>query len=398
MRQIYLDNSATTPVDPEVLEAMWPYFSDDFGNASSVHLFGQKAKAAVEHARVQVARLIGAEPREIVFTSGGTESDNLAVKGAAEALQDYGRHIITSNIEHPAVLSTCRALEKRGFDVTYLPVSDLGTIELDDLQAALRDDTILITIMAANNEIGTTQPIPEIGRLVQAIRAERQTRYPYFHTDAVQAVGKVPVDVNDWAVDLLSLSGHKIHAPKGVGALYVRQGVRIESHLHGGHHERDRRAGTENVTGIVGLGKAAELARQHLPERLEHMRALRDYFEAEVARRIPDVVFNGDREHRVPSISNCSFRFIEGEALMIRLDLRGIAVSTGSACASGSIEPSHVLTALGCERELARGSIRFSLSKDTTVDEIERVLDVLTEEVEALRQMSPRYQPVEVQV
>lgn len=397
MKRIYLDNSATTPVDPEVLEAMWPYFSEDFGNASSVHLFGQKAKAAVEQARAQVAQLIGAEPREIVFTSGGTESDNLAIKGAAEALKDYGRHIITSNIEHPAVLSTCRALEKRGFDVTYLPVSDLGIIDPNDLQAALRDDTILITIMAANNEIGTRQPIQEIGRLVQAIRAERQTRYPYFHTDAVQAVGKVPVDVHDWAVDLLSLSGHKIHAPKGVGALYVRQGVRIESHLHGGHHERDRRAGTENVTGIVGLGKAAELARQHLPERLERMRALRDYFEAEVARRIPDVVFNGDRDQRVPNISNCSFCFIEGEALMIRLDLRGIAVSTGAACASGSIEPSHVLTALGCERELARGSIRFSLSKNTTVDEIERVLEVLTEEVEALRQMSSLYKPVEAQ-
>jgi len=394
MKKIYLDNSATTPVDPEVLEVMWPYFANEFGNASSVHLFGQGAKAAVEQARAQVAQLIGADPREIVFTSGGTESDNLAVKGAAEALSRYGRHIITSNIEHPAVLSTCRALEKRGFAVTYLPVSEWGIIDLDDLEASLRDDTILITIMTANNEIGTLQPIREIGHLVQKIRNERQSQYPYVHTDAVQAIGKMLVDVSDLAVDLLSLSGHKIHAPKGVGGLFVRQGIRIESHMHGGHHERDRRAGTENVPGIVGLGKAAELARQSWPERMERMRALRDYFEAAVVRRIPDVVFNGDRERRVPNISNCTFRFIEGEALMIRLDLRGIAVSTGSACASGSIEPSHVLTALGRERELARGSIRFSLSKNTTADEIDHVLDVLTEEVEALRAMSPLFEKV----
>lgn len=398
MKRIYLDNSATTPVDPDVLEAMWPYFSQEFGNASSVHWFGQKAKAAVERARVQVAQLIGADPREIVFTSGGTESDNLAIKGAAEALKDSGRHIITSAIEHPAVLNTCRALEQQGFEVTYLPVSALGIMDLDDLQAALRRDTILITIMAANNEIGTLQPIREIGRLVRAIRAERQTRYPYFHTDAVQAVGKVPVEVNEWGVDLLSLSGHKFHAPKGVGALYVRQGLRIHSHMHGGHQERDRRGGTENVPGIVGLGKAAELARQHLPERMERMRALRDAFEAEVARRLPEVVFNGDRDQRVPNISSCSFRSIDGEALMIRLDLRGIAVSTGSACASGSIEPSHVLMALGHPPKLARGSLRISLSKDTTPEEMQRLVDVLVQEVEALRQISAQHEPAEARV
>jgi cysteine desulfurase len=394
MNRIYLDNSATTPVDPEVLEAMCPFFIEDFGNASSVHIFGQRAKAAVEQARAQIAQLVGAEPQEMVFTSGGTESDNLAIKGSAEALRCYGRHIITSTIEHPAVLSTCRELERRGFDVTYLPVSESGIIRVDDLEAALRQDTILITIMAANNEIGTIQPLQQIGLLVQQIRSERKTKYPYFHTDAVQAAGKIPVSVNDLAVDLLSLSGHKIHAPKGVGALYVRQGIRIESHMHGGHHERDRRAGTENVPGIVGFGKAAELARIHLPERMTRMRALRDHFELEIARRIPDVVFNGDRDRRVPGISNGSFRFIEGEALMIRLDLRGVSVSTGSACASGSIEPSHVLTALGRRRELARGSIRFSLSKNTTADDIDHVLTVLTEEVEALRAMSPLYRPV----
>ncbi len=395
MERIYLDNSATTAVDAEVLKAMWPYFAEDFGNASSVHLFGQKAKTAVEAARIQVAQLIGADPREIVFTSGGTESDNLALKGAAEALQSCGRHIITSNIEHPAVLTTCQELEKRGFDVSYLPVSELGVIDLDDLRAALREDTILVTIMMANNEIGTIQPIGEIGEIIRDIRIQRQTRYPYFHTDAVQAIGKIPVDVNDLSVDLLSLSGHKIHAPKGIGGLYVRQGVRIESHMHGGHHERDRRAGTENVAGIVGLGKAVKLARDHLPERMERMRVLRDFFETEVSRRIPEVVLNGDRQRRVPNISNCSFRYIEGEALMIRLDLRGIAVSTGSACASGSIEPSHVLTALGRQRELSRGSIRFSLSKDTTAKEIDQALDVLTEEVEALRALSPLYRAVE---
>ncbi|RMG56515.1 MAG: cysteine desulfurase NifS [Acidobacteria bacterium] len=398
MKRIYLDNSATTAVDPEVLEAMWPYFSEEFGNASSVHTVGQKARAAVEAARARVAELIGAQPGEIVFTSGGTESDNLAIKGVAEALSDQGRHIITSAIEHPAVLRTCRALEKRGFRVTFLPVSGGGLVEVTDLEAALREDTILVSIMMANNEIGTRQPIEEIGRLIRDVRQARGSPYPYVHTDAVQAVGKVRVDVNELGVDLLSLSAHKIHGPKGVGALYVRSGVLLAPQMHGGHHERDRRAGTENVPGIVGFGRAAELARTHLAERQRHMQQLRDHLEEGIARRIPDVLFNGDRERRVPHISNCSFRYIEGEALMIRLDLRGIAVSTGSACASGSVEPSHVLTALGRDRELARGSIRFSLCKDTTASDIDTVLDVLVEEVAALRALSPLAQPSETRV
>jgi cysteine desulfurase len=389
MKRIYLDNSATTSVDVDVLEAMLPYFYEDFGNASSVHSVGQRAKAALEKARSHVAQLIGAKPRDIAFTSGGTESDNLAIKGAAEALSRHGRHIITSVIEHPAVLNTCKELEQRGFEVTYLPVTEQGIIEVERLKEALRPDTILITVMLANNEIGTLQPIAEIGQLVKQIRAERRQKHPYLHTDAVQAAGKIPVDVRELGVDLLSLSAHKIHGPKGIGALYVRQGAQVKPQMHGGHHERDRRAGTENVPASVGLGKAAGLARVHLTERMEQMRTLRDSFEAQVARRIPDVVFNGDRERRAPNISNCSFRFIEGEALMIRLDLRGVAVSTGSACASGSIEPSHVLTALGRGRELARGSIRFSLSKNTTREDIDQVLDILVQEVEALRAMSP---------
>lgn len=389
MKRIYLDNSATTAVDPPVLEAMIPYFVEDFGNASSVHMFGQKAKAAVETARMQVAELIGADPREIVFTSGGTEADNLAVKGAAWALADHGRHIITSKIEHPAVYSCCQQLEKHGFEVTYLPVDEAGLIQLDNVARALRDDTILISVMAANNEIGTLQPIAEIGQMIAAWRHRRQTAYPYVHTDAVQAVGKIPINVDEWGVDLLSMSGHKIHAPKGIGALYVRQGIRLEAHMHGGHHERDRRAGTENVPGIVALGKAAELARQHGAEWMTRVRMLRDYLEAEIERRIPDVIINGHRGRRVPSVCNCSFRSIQGEALMIRLDLRGVAVSTGSACASGSIEPSPVLLALGRDRELARGSIRFSLSKNTTREEIDEAIEILTQEVEALRAMSP---------
>jgi cysteine desulfurase len=376
---------------------MLPYFYEEFGNASSVHSFGQRAKAALEQARAHVAELIGALPAEIVFTSGGTEANNLAIKGAAEVLGRHGRHVITTVIEHPAVLTTCQELEARGFEVTYLPVTEAGIIDVERLRSALRQDTVLVTVMTANNEIGTLQPIAEISGLVKECRAKYHQRRPYLHTDAVQAVGKVPVDVRALGVDLLSLSGHKIHGPKGVGALYVRQSVHLKSQMHGGHHERDRRAGTENVPGAVGLGKAAELARVHLAERTRQMRALRDHFEAHIAQRIPEVTFNGDRERRVPNISNCSFRYIEGEGLMIRLDLRGVAVSTGSACASGSIEPSHVLSALGRGRSLARGSLRFSLSKNTTREDIDEALDILVEEVRKLRALSPLYSQVEVQ-
>lgn len=373
---------------PEVIEAMLPYFSQEMGNAQSVHSFGQRAKAAVEKARREVASLINAAPAEVVFVSGGTEADNLAVRGIADAHREYGRHIITTTVEHPAVLATCEALEAAGYRVTYLPVSRSGIVSIDDMRQAISDDTILISVMLANNETGTIQPIGEIAAVV----AEARTRgldHLHLHTDAVQAVGKIPVDVKRLGVDLLSLSGHKIHGPKGIGALYVRKGTRLAKLLHGGHHERDRRAGTENVPGIVGLGKAAELARMHLDERVSRMLELRDHLEQDVIFRFPDVRVNGDRQQRVPNISNMSIDGIDGESLLIALDLRGIAVSTGSACASGSLEPSHVLQALGLTRDEVRGSLRFSLGAYTTREEIEYAVSVLAETVVRLREMIP---------
>jgi len=388
MRRIYLDNSATTRVDDEVLGAMLPFFTDNFGNASSTHQWGQRAKQAIEEARGQVARLLNAQPAEITFLSGGTESDNLAIRGIAQANAERGHHIITSQIEHPAVLSSCAQLEKAGWQVTYLPVHSEGIVRLEDVRAALTDGTVLITVMLANNEIGTLQPVGEIGALVRE-RREAGQRHLYLHTDAVQAVGKVPVDVKELGVDLLSFTGHKIHGPKGIGVLYVRRGVRIASQMHGGHHERDRRAGTESVPLIVGLGKTAELARLHLAERAEHMRELRDYLETELLGRISGISRNGDLERRVPSIANFNFEHVEGEGLQISLDLKGVAVSTGSACASGSTEPSHVLVAIGLSRDSGHGSLRFSLSKDTTKDEIDYLLDTLPAVVERLRSISP---------
>ncbi|MFY9607605.1 MAG: cysteine desulfurase NifS [Blastocatellia bacterium] len=386
--KVYLDNSATTRVAPEVIEAMLPYFSNEIGNAQSVHSFGQRAKAAVEKARRRVAELINAAPTEIVFVSGGTEADNLALRGVAEAHREYGRHIITTKIEHPAVLATCESLEQAGFRVTYLPVSSSGRLSVDDLRAAISDDTILVSVMHANNETGTIQPIEEIAQVVVAAR-DRGAAHLHFHSDAVQSAGKVAIDVKRLIVDLLSVSGHKIHGPKGVGALYVRKGVRLSKLLYGGHHERDRRAGTENVPGIAGLGCAAELARKHLAERQTHMRTLRDYLEHQIATRIPDVRVNGDAEHRVPNISNLSFEGVDGESLLIALDLKGIAVSTGSACASGSLEPSHVLQAMGLAREQVRGSLRFSLSVYTNRDEIDYAVSALAETVTRLREMIP---------
>ena len=388
MRRIYLDNSASTRVDDEVVAAMLPYLSEDFGNASSTHFWGQRAKQAIEEARAQIAQLLNAQPTEITFLSGGTESDNLAIKGVAEAQAARGRHIITSQIEHPAVLASCAHLEKQGWNITRLPVYQEGIVRLEDVRAALTDETVLITIMQANNELGTLQPIREIGALVRERRAAGQ-RHLHLHTDAVQAVGKVPVDVKELGVDLLSFTAHKIHGPKGIGALYVRRGVRIASQMHGGHHERDRRAGTESVPLIVGIGKASELARIHLNERAEQMRELRDYLEAELFRRIPDISRNGDAERRVPSIANFNFAHVEGEGLQISLDLKGIAVSTGSACSSGSTEPSHVLLAIGLTRDMGHGSLRFSLSKDTTREEIDDLLETLPALVEKLRRISP---------
>jgi cysteine desulfurase len=387
--RVYLDNSATTAVIPEVVEAMLPYLTEQYGNASSLHNFGQKAKAALDQARRQVAALLGAEASEIIFLSGGTEADNLAIRGVAGAYSSKGNHIITSQFEHPAVLNTCAALEKQGWKVTYLPVYDNGLVRVEDVRAAITEETVLVTIMQANNEVGTLQPIAEIGRLVKELRTTR--KHLFFHTDAVQSVGKIPVNVKELGVDLLSLSGHKIHAPKGVGALYARKGVRLSSQLSGGHHERDRRAGTENIPSIVALGRAAELAALHLESQYERTKQLRDYLEQEIVKRISDVKFNGDREHRLPNISNLSFRYIEGEGLLIALDLKGVAISTGSACSSGSTEPSPVLSAMGMTKEQIRGSVRFSLSRFNTREEIDYVLNVLPEAVERLRRISPLY-------
>lgn len=385
--RVYLDNSATTPVDPEVVNTMLPFFTEQFGNASSVHAYGQKAKAAIDRARRQVADLIGATPSEITFVSGGTEADNLAIKGIAHAYSSHGRHIITTAIEHSAVLNTCDALEKEGFEITRVPVNSSGVVSVEDIRQAIRPDTILIGVMLANNELGTIQPVAETGKLVRELRESR--KHLYLLTDAVQAAGKIPVDVNELGVDLLSLSGHKIHAPKGAGVLYVRKGVRLAPLFHGGHHERDRRAGTENVPGIVALGKAAELAKNGLATHMEHVRELRDRLERGVLQRIPGAEVNGDRISRIPNVLNMSFRHAEGEALLISLDLEGVAVSTGSACQSGSIEPSHVIQALHLPRDLAHGTLRFSLSKNTTPEEIDYVLEVLPNIVEKLRKMSP---------
>jgi cysteine desulfurase len=387
--KVYLDNSATTGVAPEVIESMIPYLSAEFGNAHSVHSFGQRAKAAIEKARRQVAALINANPTEVVFVSGGTEADNLAIRGTAEPYHNKGRHIITTEIEHPAVLATCQALEDIGFRVTYLPVSSRGLVRVEDLRQAITKDTILISIMHANNETGTVQPIEEIAIVVSTARAAENPGLR-LHTDAVQSVGKIPVDVRKLGVDLLSISGHKFHAPKGVGALYIRKGVRLNKLLYGGHQERDRRPGTENVPSIVGLGRAAELSRVNFEERTARMTELRDYLERQIVSSVERVVINGDCEKRVPNITNLSFQDVDGESLLIALDLKGVAVSTGSACASGSLEPSHVLTALGLSRESVRGSLRFSVSPYTTRDEIDYALKTLQEVVRHLREMTPQ--------
>lgn len=389
MRKIYLDNSATTRVDDEVVGEMLPFFTEQFGNASSTHQWGQQAKQAIEEARNQVAMLLNSTPNEITFVSGGTEADNLAIVGIAEAHGDKGRHIITSRIEHPAVLATCAHLEKEGWKVTYLPVYGEGIVRLDDLRNAMTDETVLITIMHSNNELGTLQPIREIGELVREQR-EAGRRHLYFHTDAVQSIGKVAVDVRELGVDLLSLTAHKFHGPKGIGVLYVRRGVRISPQTYGGHHERDRRAGTESVPLIAGIGKAAELARLHLAERSGHLRNLRDYLEQELFRIIPDITRNGDAERRLPSIANLNFDHVEGEGLQISLDLKGVAVSTGSACSSGSTEPSHVLVAIGLSQDTGHGSLRFSFGKDNTREDVDYVLETLPAIVGKLRSLSPR--------
>ena len=386
MKRIYLDYNASTPVDPAVLEAMLPYFSGDFGNASSIHTFGQRARAAVETAREQVASLLNARPQEIIFTSGGTESDNHAIFGVLQSLlhTQPAAHIITTAIEHEAVLNTCQALEKEGVAVTYLPVSRHGLINLQDLRKAIRPETILITIMHANNELGTVQPLEEIGR----IATEHDI---YFHSDGVQSAGKIPVDVKACQLDLLSLSGHKLYAPKGVGAIYIKGGTRLRQLLYGGHHQRGFRPGTENVAGIVGLGKAAELARSSLADDAARISALRDHLEQGLLARVPDSRANAAAVPRTPNTSNITFPGIEGEALIIALDLKGLACSTGAACSSGAVEPSHVLTAIGLAASEARASIRFSLGRHTTTTEIETALEIVPAAVAQLRQLSPTY-------
>ncbi|MEJ7700101.1 MAG: cysteine desulfurase family protein [Pyrinomonadaceae bacterium] len=388
-RRVYLDNSATTPIDKEVVGAMLPFLTEKFGNASSIHFFGQEARAAVDRARHQVAGIINSRPAEIVFTSGGTEANNLAIRGLVEANEKYGKHIITSAIEHSAVKEVCQDLEKRSFEVTYLPVYEDGIVKIEDVKSAVREDTVLISIMTANNEIGTIQPVAEIGKIVRA--EKEQGKKIWFHTDAVQAIGKIGVDVEEIGCDLLSISAHKLYAPKGVGALYVRRGVRLHAQNFGGRQERERRGGTESVPHIVAFGKACELAKNNLSETSKHLGMLRDKFENGAAEIIADLEFNGHRENRLPHISNISFRFVEGEGLLINLDLQGVAVSTGSACSSGSLEPSPVIRALGRTDELARGAIRFSFGKDNSPADVEYVLEVLPKAVENLRRLSPVY-------
>ncbi|MDQ3918190.1 MAG: cysteine desulfurase [Acidobacteriota bacterium] len=396
MRRVYLDNSATTPVDPRVVEALMPYLAGKFGNPSSVHFYGQEARAAVDRARREVAALTGARPNEIVFLSGGTEANNLAIRGLCEQNASRGRHIITSTIEHSSVRAICDALERRGWEVTRLPVYEEGIVCVGDVRAALRDDTVLISVMLANNEVGTVQPVAEIGALVRERRADGH-KHLWLHTDAVQALAGMRVGVEELGCDLMSMSAHKLYAPKGVGALYVRRGTRLAPQNVGGHQERERRGGTEAVPLIVAFGEAARLARLELEARIGHLRTLRESFEAGVVERVPDVVFNGDRARRLPGVSNISFRYVEGEGLLINLDMQGVAVSTGSACSSGSLEPSPVIRALGRDDELARGSIRFSLGRETTEAEIAYVLEVLPRAVENLRRLSPLYQKAQAE-
>ena len=383
MNRVYMDNAATTPVSPAVLEKMLPYFSECYGNANSIHSTGLDARKALNAARKKVAAALNCNPEEVYFTSGGSESDNWALKGVAFANRKKGNHIITSAIEHHAILHTCEWLEKQGFEITYVPVDADGLVNPADVEAAITDKTILISIMAANNEIGTIEPIEEIAKIAHA-------HHVLFHTDAVQAIGAIPVDVRAIGCDLLSLSGHKFHGPKGVGALYIKQGTRIDNLMHGGAQERGRRASTENVAGIVGMAEAIELATANIPEKAARISALRDQL-IDGLTTLPYVRLNGHRTKRLPGNVNVSVRFIEGESLLLRLDLAGVAASSGSACTSGSLDPSHVLLAIGLPHEIAHGSLRLSLSDTTTQEEVDYVLSVLPGIIEYLRDMSPLY-------
>ena len=384
---IYLDNASTTKLDKRVLDRMLPYLTEEYGNPSAIYKPAKTARKAVEEARATVAKILNCEPTEIYFTASGRESDNTAIKGIARRYRDKGKHIITSKIEHPAVLETCKALEREGFDVTYISVDGNGILDLKELENSIREDTILISVMFANNEIGTLQPVKEIGEIAKRHGV-------FFHTDAVQAVGSEWIDVKELGIDSLSLSAHKFHGPKGVGALYVKSGVRFERFVDGGHQEKGRRAGTENVAGIVGLAAAMELSYAELQEKNSRVRALRDYYEAEVEKRIPYIKRNGDQKKRLAGTSNISFEFIEGEGLLLNLDLKGICASSGSACTSGSLDPSHVLLAIGLKHEIAHGSLRISIGKYNTKEEIDFLVESLVEIVNKLREMSPLYERV----
>ena len=384
MKKVYFDNAATTPTDKDIAAVVIGYMTDTFGNPGSVHAYGREARSAVDVAREQVAKLIGAQPNEIFFTSGGTESDNISIKGVAHANRSRGNHIITSAIEHHAVLEPCEALQKEGFDITILPVDEFGRVDVGTLKAAIRTDTILISIMFANNEVGTIQPIAEIGALAKE-------KGIYFHTDAVQAVGNWPIDVKALNIDLLTMSGHKFHAPKGIGALYVRKGVRIRSLQQGGGQERHMRPGTENVPGIVGLGLAAEKALTEMTEKINRTQRLRDRLLTGIMEKVPDIKLNGHPTQRLPGNVNVSVIYVEGESLLLNLDMKGIAASSGSACTSGSLDPSHVLLAMGLDHATAHGSLRLSLSKLTTEEEVDYFLTEFPAIVTRLRSMSPLY-------
>jgi cysteine desulfurase len=382
MKRIYLDNAATTPMDPEVLKAMLPFLSDAFGNPSSIHSFGQETRAVVEEARDKIATLIGARSEEIVFTGGGTEADNFAIKGAAFANEGKGDHIITTSIEHHAVMESCKFLERRGFRITYLPVGIDGLVDTQDVKKAITDRTILISVMHANNEVGTIEPLAEIGKIAREEGI-------YFHTDAVQTVGHIPVNVDDLGIDLLAMSAHKLYGPKGVGALYIRKGTKLIPFIHGGEQERRRRAGTENVPAIVGFGKSAEIAQREMDGEAKWLIYLRDKLIKGLMERIEHIHLNGHPTQRLPNNVNVSIEFVEGESMLLNLDLEGIAASTGSACSSSSLEPSYVLLAMGFPQELAHGSLRFSLGRETTEEDIQSVLEVLPRIIDKLRAMSP---------
>ena len=385
MKNIYFDNAATTKLDDEVLKEMLPYLKDNYGNPSSIYKLGREARKAIEDSREKIAKVLNCKANEIYFTAGGSESDNTAIKGIAKANKKRGNHIITSKIEHPAVLETCKQLEKEGFEITYISVDEKGIVNLEELKKSIKPTTILITIMFANNEIGTIQPIEEIGKIAKENNI-------YFHTDSVQAVGSIKIDVQKLNIDSLSLSGHKFYGPKGVGALYVKTGIPFEKFISGGHQERNKRAGTENVAGIVGIGKAIELAHENLHEYPKKIKELRDYYVKQVEEKIPYIKINGDMEKRLPGNSNISFRFIEGEGLLLNLDLKGICASSGSACTSGSLDPSHVLLAIGLPHEIAHGSLRVSIGKYNTKEEIDYLIENLMEIVTRLREMSPLWE------